>query len=40
VANGKAFSSECCFDHGNAERNSLNNGNGTMEATCFGNCTA
>lgn len=40
VANGKAFSNECCFDYGNAEANSLNNGNGTMEAIYFGNCTA
>ncbi len=40
VANGKAYSSECCFDYGNAEANSLNNGNGTMEAIYFGNCTA
>ena len=40
VANGKAFSNECCFDYGNAETNSLNNGNGTMEAIYFGNCTA
>lgn len=39
VANGKAFSNECCFDYGNAERNSLNNGSGTMEAIYFGNCT-
>jgi len=38
VANGKAFSAECCFDYGNAETNSLNNGNGTMEAIYFGNC--
>jgi hypothetical protein len=40
VANGKAFSNECCFDYGNAETNSLNNGNGTMEAIYFGNCKA
>jgi hypothetical protein len=40
VANGKLFSNECCFDYGNAEANSLNNGNGTMEAIYFGNCAA
>jgi hypothetical protein len=40
VASGKAFSNECCFDYGNAETNSLNNGNATMEAIYFGNCTA
>jgi non-reducing end alpha-L-arabinofuranosidase len=38
VANGKAFSNECCFDYGNAETTSLNDGNGTMEAIYFGNC--
>jgi hypothetical protein len=38
VANGKAFSNECCFDYGNAETNSLNNGNATMEAIYFGTC--
>jgi len=26
----------CCFDYGNAERNSRDNGNGTMEAIYFG----
>ncbi|MBN1608192.1 MAG: hypothetical protein JW940_16280 [Polyangiaceae bacterium] len=40
VVNGRAFSDECCFDYGNAERNSLNNGRATMEAIYFGNCTA
>ncbi len=40
VANGRAYSDECCFDYGNAERNSLNNGPATMEAIYFGNCTA
>ncbi|MEV1206672.1 arabinofuranosidase catalytic domain-containing protein, partial [Microbispora rosea] len=27
----------CCFDYGNAETNSRDNGNGTMEAIYFGN---
>jgi non-reducing end alpha-L-arabinofuranosidase len=38
VANGKYYNDQCCFDYGNAEANSLNNGNGTMEAIYFGNC--
>ena len=37
VVNGRYYNGECCFDYGNAERNSLNNGNGTMEAIYFGN---
>lgn len=40
VANGKNYNDKCCFDYGNAERNSLNNGPATMEAIYFGNCTA
>jgi non-reducing end alpha-L-arabinofuranosidase len=40
VANGKNFNADCCFDYGNAETNSLNNGAATMEAIYFGNCTA
>ncbi|HMA96101.1 MAG TPA: arabinofuranosidase catalytic domain-containing protein [Polyangiaceae bacterium] len=40
VANGKNFNDKCCFDYGNAETNSLNNGPATMEAIYFGNCTA
>jgi hypothetical protein len=40
VANGKNFNDKCCFDYGNAEVNSLNNGPATMEAIYFGNCTA
>lgn len=38
VANGKYYNDKCCFDYGNAETNSLDNGNGTMEAIYFGNC--
>jgi hypothetical protein len=40
VANGKNYNDKCCFDYGNAETNSLNNGPATMEAIYFGNCTA
>ncbi len=40
VANGKSFNDKCCFDYGNAETNSLNNGPATMEAIYFGNCTS
>jgi hypothetical protein len=40
VANGKNFNDKCCFDYGNAETNSLNNGRATMEAIYFGNCTS
>jgi hypothetical protein len=38
VANGKLYNDQCCFDYGNAETNSLNNGKATMEAIYFGNC--
>jgi hypothetical protein len=31
--------SGCCFDYGNMERNSSDNGEGTMEAVYFGKCT-
>ncbi len=40
VANGKNFNDKCCFDYGNAETNSLNNGPATMEAIYFGSCTS
>jgi hypothetical protein len=33
------FNAGCCFDYGNAETNSRDNGDGTMEAVYFGNCT-
>jgi uncharacterized repeat protein (TIGR02543 family) len=36
VVDGKRYSSACCFDYGNAETNSQDNGNGTMEAIYFG----
>lgn len=39
VVAGGAYNSACCFDYGNMERNSSDNGEGTMEAVYFGNCT-
>ncbi|MFI8853316.1 alpha-L-arabinofuranosidase B [Streptomyces sp. NPDC053499] len=36
VLDGTHYNSGCCFDYGNAETNSRNNGNGTMEAIYFG----
>ena len=40
VINGRHFNSGCCFDYGNAEIDSRDDGNGTMETTYFGNATA
>jgi non-reducing end alpha-L-arabinofuranosidase len=37
VLDGTHYNGGCCFDYGNAERNSRDNGNGTMEAIYFGN---
>jgi hypothetical protein len=34
-----AYNGGCCFDYGNAETNSRDNGEGTMEAVYFGTCT-
>jgi len=39
VAAGAFYNASCCFDYGNMERNSRDNGEGTMEAVYFGNCT-
>ena len=39
VVDTKVYNAGCCFDYGNAETNSFNNGEGTMEAVYFGNCT-
>jgi len=33
------YNGGCCFDYGNMERNSHDNGEGTMEAVYFGTCT-
>ncbi|WP_329049069.1 ricin-type beta-trefoil lectin domain protein [Amycolatopsis sp. NBC_01488] len=37
IFDGTHYNGGCCFDYGNAERNSRDNGNGTMEAVYFGN---
>ena len=37
IFDGTHFNGGCCFDYGNAERNSRDNGNGTMETIYFGN---
>jgi hypothetical protein len=37
VVDGTHYNAGCCFDYGNAETNSRDNGNGTMEAIYFGN---
>jgi hypothetical protein len=38
VVAGDLFNGGCCFDYGNMERNSRDNGEGTMEAIYFGKC--
>jgi alpha-L-arabinofuranosidase B-like protein/lamin tail-like protein/alpha-galactosidase-like protein len=40
VINGHHFNSGCCFDYGNAEIDSRDDDNGTMETTYYGNATA
>jgi non-reducing end alpha-L-arabinofuranosidase len=37
VVNGHHYNSGCCFDYGNAEIDSRDDGEGTMETTYFGN---
>jgi hypothetical protein len=39
IVGGTYFNGGCCFDYGNMEKNSHDNGEGTMEAIYFGNCT-
>ncbi|ESZ95663.1 alpha-L-arabinofuranosidase B [Sclerotinia borealis F-4128] len=39
ILDGKHFNGGCCFDYGNAETNSLDTGNGHMEAIYFGDIT-
>ena len=39
VVDGKRFSSNCCFDYGNAETTGNDDGNGTMEAVYWGSDT-
>ena len=36
VVDGKRYSSDCCFDYGNAETSGNDDGNGTMEAIYWG----
>ncbi|PVH94056.1 carbohydrate-binding module family 42 protein [Periconia macrospinosa] len=39
VLDGTHYNSGCCYDYGNAETNSLDTGNGHMEAIYFGDST-
>jgi len=39
ITSGDYMNGGCCFDYGNMETNSKDNGEGTMEAIYFGNCT-
>ncbi len=39
VVAGTFYNGGCCFDYGNMETNSRDNGEGTMEAVYFGTCT-
>jgi hypothetical protein len=38
VASANYYNAGCCFDYGNAETNSKDNGEGAVEAVYFGNC--
>ena len=40
VIDGTHFNSGCCFNYGNAEITSRDDGNGTMESTHYGNSTS
>ncbi|HEU5157180.1 MAG TPA: arabinofuranosidase catalytic domain-containing protein [Streptosporangiaceae bacterium] len=40
VVNGRHFNDGCCFDYGNGEIDSRDDGNGTMETSYYGNATA
>jgi hypothetical protein len=39
VVAGNFYNGGCCFDYGNMETNSRDNGEGSMEAVYFGTCT-
>jgi hypothetical protein len=39
VVGGKLYNGGCCFDYGNMETSSRDDGEGTMEAVYFGTCT-
>jgi hypothetical protein len=40
IFDATVFNGGCCFDYGNMETNSRDNGEGTMEAVYWGNCTS
>ncbi len=40
IVDGKHFNGGCCFDYGNAEIDSRDDGDGTMETSYFGNATS
>lgn len=40
VINGHHYNGGCCFDYGNGETDSRDDGDGTMETTYYGNATA
>jgi Alpha-L-arabinofuranosidase B, catalytic/Concanavalin A-like lectin/glucanases superfamily/Lamin Tail Domain/NPCBM-associated, NEW3 domain of alpha-galactosidase len=40
VVDGQHYNDGCCFDYGNAEIDSRDDGNGTMETSYYGNATA
>jgi len=39
VVNGRHYNGGCCYDYGNAETDSRDDGDGTMETAYFGNAT-
>jgi len=39
VVDGDVYNGGCCFEYGNMERNSADNGEGAVEAVYFGTCT-
>jgi len=39
ITSGDVYNGGCCFDYGNMETNSKDNGEGAAEAIYFGNCT-
>ena len=39
IVDGTHFNDGCCFDYGNAETDSHDDGNGTMETSYFGDAT-
>lgn len=39
IFGGRKYNDKCCFDYGNAESDGGDDGDGTMEALCFGNST-